>query len=266
MPEFERPTVKLHYEDAGTSSAPAPVLVFLHGWCDASPSWADTAAEFASDYRCIVPDMRGHGLSGLPLDCCYSAEALSNDVVALCASLGVEQPVLIGHSFGGYLAAEIGRRFPRFARAIVVEDQPLDLRGFGEQMRALESVIRSPESHMAFRNGFYESMVTEKMPPAGREVTRRTSDATPIEVALALWAPLFEFTAEEMAERSDLLINALTSQPSLSIEHAAAPEYHAALAAHAPYAATRVIESGHWIHLERPAEFNAELRDFLSVV
>jgi pimeloyl-ACP methyl ester carboxylesterase len=266
MPEFQRPTVTLHYEDAGSSDAHAPVLVFLHGWCDAGSSWADTAADFATEYRCIVPDMRGHGRSGLPRDYCYSPEALSNDVVALCQSLGVEHPVLVGHSFGGYLAAEIARRFPQFARAIVVEDQPLDLRGFGEQMRALESVIRSPESHMAFRNGFYESMVTEKMPPAGVELTRQSAAATPMEVGMALWAPLFEFTAEEMAERSDLLMKALTHQPSLSIEHAEAPDYHAALAEHAPYAGTRVIECGHWIHLERPAEFRAELRDFLSVV
>jgi pimeloyl-ACP methyl ester carboxylesterase len=266
MPELQRPTVTLHYEEAGESAAPAPVLVFLHGWCDGSPSWKDTIAEFSADYRCIAPDMRGHNLSSLPLDHCYSAEALSNDVVALCQSLGIEHPVLIGHSFGGYLAAEISRRFPTFPRAIVVEDQPLDLRGFGEQMRAVEPVIRSPESHMVFRTGFYDSMVTEKMPAESGAVIRAMKDKTPVDVGLALWAPLFEFTRDEMAERSDLLMKALNNQPSLSIEHAEAPEYHATLASHAPYAATRVIESGHWIHLEQPAEFRAELRDFLSVV
>jgi pimeloyl-ACP methyl ester carboxylesterase len=266
MPELVRPTVTIHYEDSGASSGGAPTLVFLHGWCDGSPSWADTIAEFSREYRCIAPDMRGHNRSGQPRDFCYSAEALSNDVVALCQALDVAHPVLIGHSFGGYLAAETARRVPGFARAVLVEDQALDLRGFGEQMRALESVIRSPENHMAFRTQLYDSMTSPLMPPEGRALIGRMKDQTPVEIGQALWAPLFEFTPEEMAERSDLLMQALGNQPSLSIEHEAAPEYHATLARLAPDAATRVIEAGHWIHLERPADFRAELRDFLSAV
>jgi pimeloyl-ACP methyl ester carboxylesterase len=263
MPTLERPTVTLSYEDTGRGDPP---LVFLHGWCDGSPSWAETVAEFSRDHRCIAPDMRGHNRSGLPRDHCYSAEALSNDVVALCESLGVAHPVLVGHSFGGYLAAEVARRFPGFARAIVVEDQPLDLRGFGEQMRALESVIRSPEAHMAFRTQLYDSMTSPLMPPEGRALITRMKDQAPVEVGQALWAPLFEFTPEEMAERSDLLVAALAGQPSLLVDGQEPPGYYDTVRRHAPGITIRTLGCGHWTHLEKPSEFRAALREFLATL
>jgi pimeloyl-ACP methyl ester carboxylesterase len=210
--------------------------------------------------------MRGHNRSGLPRDHCYSAEALSNDILALCEALGIAHPVLVGHSFGGYLAAEIARRFPGFARAVVVEDQPLDLRGFAEQMRALESVIRSPETHMAFRTQLYDSMTSPLMPPDSRALISRMKDQTPVEIGQALWAPLFELTMEEMAERSDLLMSALAGQPSLLIDGQEPPGYYDTLRKHAPNVAIRVLGCGHWTHLEKPAEFRVALRDFLATL
>lgn len=263
MPELQRHTVRLHYEDSGVGEPP---LVFLHGWCDDSASWADTAAAFSARHRCLAPDMRGHGRSGQPHDHSYTPEALSGDVLAVCEAAGVRDPVLVGHSFGGFLAATIAMRYPGFARAVLVEDQPLDLRGFAGQMRELEAVIRSPEEHMTFRRQLFDSLISRAMPPAGRELVARAAEATPVEVGQALWAPLFEYTEAEMAARSDALMAALAGQPALSIEAQPTPEYHATLAHWAPKAALSVVDSGHWIHLERPVEFRAALREFLAAL
>lgn len=41
MPELTRPTVTLHYEDSG---GPGQAIIFLHGWCDGSRSWAEFRA------------------------------------------------------------------------------------------------------------------------------------------------------------------------------------------------------------------------------
>src|SRR5690606_18199362 len=112
----------------------------------------------------------------------------------VCEAAGIESPVIIGHSYGGYLAGEIARRFPGFARAIVVEDQALDLRGFATQMRSLEFLIRSAETHMEFRSQLFETMITAAMPAEGRATIARLKEETPVEVGQALWAALFEFT------------------------------------------------------------------------
>lgn len=260
MSVLARPTVTLAYEDRGSG----PPLVFLHGWCDGSESWAATIDEFSREYRCIAPDMRGHGASGLPADHGYFPEALSNDIVAVCEAAGVERPVLIGHSFGGFLAATVAMRFPGFARGIVVVDQVVALHDFAVQMRGAEGLIRSPETHMVFRTGLFDSMVSPLMPDEGRATIERMKLATPVEVGQALWAALFEYSLGEIDAMSERLTRAFANQPSLTIEASPQDGYHERLRSLAPRARTAVIEGGHWIHLERPAEFRAELRQFLA--
>ena len=260
MASIERPTVTLNYREAGSG----PPLVFLHGWCDGSESWSATMDAFAGSHHCIAPDMRGHGDSGMPRDHCYTSEALTNDIVAVCEQTGARHPVLVGHSYGGYLAAETARRFPGFARAIVVEDQALDLRAFTGQMRAVECLIRSPETHMGFRDQLFEGMVSDAMPAADRQTIARLKSTTPVEVGQALWAALFEFSDGEIAVRSDELMDALGNQPSLLVDASPSAEYHAKVTRRATGAQIAVIKGGHWVHLEHPTEFRARVRAFID--
>ncbi len=259
MPTLRGLTCDLAYEDTGGD---LPAVVFLHGWCDGSASWADTTEAFRGSFRCIAPDMRGHGRSGMPRDHAYFLEALSNDVVAICAAAGVVRPLVVGHSFGSLLAAAVADRFPGFARGIVVEDQALDLRPQAGALRGMAEVIFSAENHMAFRTGLFDSMVTAAMPDSGRESIARLKVATPIEVGQALWAPFFAASDAELADQFVRWARALAAQPSLIIESQAMPEYHAAVLKLAPSVRVEVVSSGHWIHLEQSAAFEALVLDF----
>ena len=49
----------------------------------------------------------------------------ADDVAWLCAELRVEKPVIVGHSMGGVVAFEVGRRHPDLASAVVALDSPL---------------------------------------------------------------------------------------------------------------------------------------------
>lgn len=263
MPVFERPTVALHYEDTGGDN---PALVFLHGWCDGRESWTATLEHFRGAYRCVAPDMRGHGLSGLPRDHAYFPEALSGDVVALCEFLGVSRPVLIGHSFGGMLAGFVAARFPGFARAVVVEDQALDLRPLAGQLRQVEPVIFSADQHMGFRDGLFDSMVTDRISAEDRAGIQRLKRATPVEVGQALWAPLFALTGAELGTMAERLIGGLAGQPSLLIDAQPQPGYYEQVRAIAPDVEVEVLVCGHWTHLERAGEFRAAVSRFLERV
>jgi pimeloyl-ACP methyl ester carboxylesterase len=263
MPQFGNQTCTLHYEDVGEG---LPALVFLHGWCDSSAVWHEVIAEFSKERRCIAPDMRGHGQSSFAYDHAYFPEALSSDVVALCRSLGLDKPIVVGHSFGGFLAAEIARRFPDFARAAVIVDQPLDLAGLHAQLAPLEEVIRSPEQHLAFRDQFLDSLVTPLMRPEWRQSLAEQKMSTPIEIGQAFWAVLFESTTDELHDRGDADMAALATLPVMVLDGQEPEGYYAELRQAAPGIDIRTLDCGHWVQLERPAEFNAALREFVARV
>ena len=46
------------------------------------------------------------------------------DLAEMIRLLGLEQPIIGGHSMGAAVAAQLGARFPSLARALVLEDPP----------------------------------------------------------------------------------------------------------------------------------------------
>ena len=111
---------KLHYYRTGDGSLPA--LVLQHGFSDNGWCWSVTAQALEARYDIVMPDARGHGLSarvqpGEDVD-------TTADLTELIRSLGLERPIVAGHSMGASIASQLGARFPDVARALVLEDPP----------------------------------------------------------------------------------------------------------------------------------------------
>ncbi|MEZ0340941.1 alpha/beta hydrolase [Mycobacterium sp. pV006] len=89
---------------SATDSHPAPLL-FVHGAWQAAWCWDDHFLDFFAErgYRAVALSLRGHGTSttSKPLRRCSFADYL-DDIASVAATLPTE-PVLIGHSMGGYL-------------------------------------------------------------------------------------------------------------------------------------------------------------------
>jgi haloalkane dehalogenase len=102
---FETGAGEMHYLDEGDDDAP-PVLM-LHG----NPTWSfmyrDFVKELREDYRCVVPDYLGFGLSEKPEGWTYLPEDHSENVEALIEYLGLEDVTLVMHDYGG----PIGTRY-----------------------------------------------------------------------------------------------------------------------------------------------------------
>lgn len=112
--------VQLHY--CRTGHGDKRPLVLIHGFSDNGLCWTPTARDLESEYDIIMPDMRGHGLSarmrpGEKVD-------MAADLAGLIRALGLNQPVVCGHSMGAGITHEIGVRFPELAGALVLEDPP----------------------------------------------------------------------------------------------------------------------------------------------
>lgn len=113
-----RDGVKLAYVDTGTGDPP---LLLVHGWCCDHTYWRDQIPEFAKRQRVVAVDLRGLGESDVP-DEDSSIELFRDDVAWLSREIGLERPVIIGHSMGGLIALNVVRRQPELARAAVFVD------------------------------------------------------------------------------------------------------------------------------------------------
>jgi pimeloyl-ACP methyl ester carboxylesterase len=80
----------------------APTIVFAHCWTGTQELWHNQVAELAGEYRLVVYDQRGHGLSEQAGHLGYTLDALAEDLDSvLDATTKPGEPVMIaGHSMG----------------------------------------------------------------------------------------------------------------------------------------------------------------------
>ena len=114
--------IRIHYWRTGDEGK--PVMIMAHGVTDYGLSWASLAAKFEADYDVIMYDARGHGFSEKP-EGPYSLDTHVEDLVGLIKALGIEKPILIGHSMGSGTVALAGATYPDLPRAIIMEDPAL---------------------------------------------------------------------------------------------------------------------------------------------
>lgn len=90
---------KIHVTVQGPKDA--PVLLFIHGWAQHNICW-QAQSPLADQFRLIAMDLRGHGSSDAPqdVDAYTNASLWGDDVAAVITELGLENPLLIGWSYG----------------------------------------------------------------------------------------------------------------------------------------------------------------------
>ena len=111
-----RPRAPLHVSASGDG---ALTLVFLHYFAGSGGAWDAVAAELAGEFRCVAPDLRGHGASPAAPHAQAVADG-ADDVASVVAALGVTDYALVGHSMGGKLALALAARRPPGLRAVVL--------------------------------------------------------------------------------------------------------------------------------------------------
>ena len=139
MPEADLAGMKLYYERAGSGT---PELLFVPGWCCDHTAFRPQFEHFAGTHTVTSLDLRGVGRSDAP-EGGYSIPELADDVAAFCSEVGIEKPVVVGHSLGGMIAVELAARHPSVPGALVLVDPgPIDplpatvefFHGFAEEL------------------------------------------------------------------------------------------------------------------------------------
>jgi pimeloyl-ACP methyl ester carboxylesterase len=89
-------STNLFVQDWGTGQP----VVFVSAWALNSNVWGShIAALTAQGFRCVAPDRRGHGRSGIP-GSGYDLDTLADDLAAVIDYLDLQQAVLVAHSMG----------------------------------------------------------------------------------------------------------------------------------------------------------------------
>ena len=114
--EQERMHGGITYLDAGSPAA-TPV-VFLHGIGGSARSFLPQLDHFSTAWRAIAWDMPGYGGS-TPLEI-VSIDTLTAALAGFLQELGLDRPVLVGHSIGGMLVQRLLSLRPHAARAVVL--------------------------------------------------------------------------------------------------------------------------------------------------
>ena len=129
-----------------------PPLVIVHGIRDVAASLLAIAEPFADRWHVMLPELRGHGDSDNSN--AYTIWQFVYDLHRIIDALGLDTPVVVGHSLGGQISAHHAALFPEEVRALAIVEglgpptrpQELDpeLRRVGQREQLL-ALMQMPE-------------------------------------------------------------------------------------------------------------------------
>lgn len=113
------------------------VVVFVHGLpLDNHSSFFMTLApEAAKHARVVLYDLRGHGRSEQPRSG-YSGADMAADLAAIVDAIGEDRVIVVGHSFGGYVALRFAADHPDRVQGLVLLDAQSGVAEIGERIAA----------------------------------------------------------------------------------------------------------------------------------
>ena len=106
--------VNVHYRVYGEGKPP---LLLIHGNGGSVNSLSETAAYLANDYTVYVPESRCHGSSSDPGEITY--ELMAKDIREFIDAMGLEKPIVMGHSDGAINAITLAAEYPDVPGAII---------------------------------------------------------------------------------------------------------------------------------------------------
>ena len=115
---------RMAYREWGSPSA-TQAVVLIHGITSSSLSWVRVAPALADRFRVLAVDLKGHGDSDRPTSG-YELTDQAAEVARFCQALGVTEPVVIGHSWGGAVALILATGLE--LRRLVLEDPAIGQR------------------------------------------------------------------------------------------------------------------------------------------
>jgi 2-succinyl-6-hydroxy-2,4-cyclohexadiene-1-carboxylate synthase len=247
-----------------------PAIVFLHGFTGSTTTWHEVAKSFP-DYKIVLVDLIGHGGTESPEDSArYTMEMQIHDLDKLFTRLRLTGFVLVGYSMGGRTALAYACTHPERLGALVLESASPGLKTVAErlerQQRDSELALRILANGIASFVDNWENIPLfesqKNLPETVREAVRAERlRQNPLGLANSLIGMGTGTQASYWMKMKKLNVPVLLMTGTMDPKFGAiAEDMKQAL----PKVQHSVIEAGHAIHVEKPAEFATMVKEYLS--
>jgi pimeloyl-ACP methyl ester carboxylesterase len=237
----------LAYETHGSGTP----VVLLHGLTFDRRSWRPIVDRLGDDFHTIAVDLPGHGESTVPP---ADLDLVAIRLHAFLEELGVERPVVVGHSISGGVAMTYAATYP--TRGAISVDSPFDLRPMIVGMQQAAHAPSFEQTFAPFQKSMRLDLVQEPAPQEIRE-----------DVVLGYWAELLRADPEMFQRRIETIARRITVPALALFGDELSSDQRDYFNAFAP---TVEIEewpgAGHMLHLVDPDRFVARLRSFVASV
>jgi pimeloyl-ACP methyl ester carboxylesterase len=244
--------VRISYTSEGHGK---PAIVLIHGWTCDHTHWRFQIPEFRKSFRVIAIDLPGHGVSGADRKS-WSIDGLGADVATVVRALELEEVVLVGHSMGGSVALAAAPKLRGIARGVVAVDALQNVE-FTAPPEAVERMVKRFEDDFdgawtRFMSGFFADRDSEIL-----KSILKQADGFERKAAVSLLLAFNRFDAKSTLAAAGVPVRAIN----------AAGGFETAVEANRKYGdfdAVLMPDAGHFLMLEKPAEFNRNLRLIIS--
>ena len=245
--------IEIHWTPAGKGGT---TVILVHGWTGDESAWsAQVPALVAAKYRVITLDLPGHGKSGSPKDGKFSMDLFARAIEAVRVEAGVNRAVLVGHSMGTPVIRQYARLYPKRTLALVFADGVVMKPENGAAFATMSPRFLGPDgpkNHEQFVRAM--CIVTpEEMRTNILKVSMATPEATVYGAMAALGDP--EIWKEDVI---DILVLGIYADKSKLADQEVI---------HRVFPKLEYVEipgTDHFLMMEKPAEFNSYLLDFLK--
>ncbi|MFW8634132.1 alpha/beta fold hydrolase [Cribrihabitans pelagius] len=243
------------------SATEQPPLLIAHGLYGSARNWGVIAKRLSDQRQVVAVDMRNHGHS--PWDDSHSYPDLAADLAGVIAEHGGEMDV-IGHSMGGKAAMMLALQHPGAVRRLLVADIAPVAYGHS-QIQYIEAMRRVDLSTLERR-----PEAEAQLAAAGVEPQLQSFFTQSLDVPNRRWRLNLDALADQMPnimsfpdtdtvwEGDTLFLSGANSDYVL-------PEHRGRIRDLFPNARfAKLPGAGHWLHAEKPREFEAAARVFLN--
>ncbi len=246
---------RLRYTDTGAGDPP---ILFVHGWCCSHHFWREQVPTFADNHRVVAVDLRGHGQSDAP-DGSYTIDSFVDDLASLMQTIGLERPVVVGHSMGGLITLGLVTTRPELLRSAVLVDAPVQFfSGTPPGIAQFVQSLRGPDYRLSAA-GFIERMFRPYSDAALKSWVSAAMTSAPQHVMASAMESMTAGAAKLPTGDLPVPCLAIVADGDVRASGAAWREHYPSIAT------AQVAGSGHFLQLEVPDQFNAMLRRFIEV-